>query len=81
MQGTKYPAVLVITGDNDHRVNPAHSRKMTAELQAATTGAQPVLLLTNANAGHGISTNVNEALLERADAQAFLFSEMGLAMK
>jgi prolyl oligopeptidase len=28
--GTKYPAVLFLTGDNDGRVNPAHSRKMTA---------------------------------------------------
>lgn len=79
--GTKYPALLLITGDNDHRVNPAHSRKMTAALQAATTSSQPVLLLTNANAGHGISTNVDEALLERADAMAFLFSGLGLTMQ
>lgn len=78
---SKYPAVLLITGDNDHRVNPAHSRKMTAALQAATTSGQPVLLLTNAHAGHGISTNVNEALLETADAQAFLFQELSMTMK
>ena len=79
--GTKYPAVLMITGDNDHRVNPAHSRKMTAELQAATGSGQPILLLTNANAGHGISTNVDEALLEEADATAFLFAELGMTMQ
>jgi prolyl oligopeptidase len=78
--GTKYPAVLFVTGDNDHRVNPAHSRKMTAELQAATTSGLPVLLLTNANAGHGVSTNVDEALLEEADANAFIFAELGIAM-
>ncbi|MGB7169873.1 MAG: prolyl oligopeptidase family serine peptidase, partial [Acidobacteriaceae bacterium] len=79
--GTKYPAVLLITGDNDNRVNPAHSRKMTAALQAATSSGQPVLLLTNAHAGHGISTNVDEALLEEADAEAFLFQELGMTMK
>lgn len=79
--GTNYPAVLMITGDNDHRVNPAHSRRMTAELQAATSSGLPILLLTNANAGHGISTNVNEALLEEADAMAFVFAELGIAMK
>ena len=79
--GTKYPAVLMITGDNDHRVNPAHSRKMTAELQAASSSRLPVLLLTNANAGHGISTNVNEALLEQADAMAFLFAQLGMTMQ
>lgn len=76
--GTAYPAVLLITGDNDHRVNPAHSRKMTAILQADSTSGRPILLLTNANAGHGISTNVDEALLEEADAQAFLFEELGM---
>jgi len=78
--GTKYPAVLFVTGDNDHRVNPAHSRKMTAALQSAGSD-NPVLLLTNANAGHGISTNVNEALLEQADADAFLFVELGMTMQ
>jgi prolyl oligopeptidase len=80
-QGTKYPAVLLITGDNDHRVNPAHSRKMTAALQSATSSGLPVLLLTNANAGHGISTNVDEALLEEADATAFLFANLGMTMQ
>jgi prolyl oligopeptidase len=79
--GTKYPAVLMITGDNDHRVNPAHSRKMTAALQAATASGEPILLLTNANAGHGVSTNVNEALLEQADAMAFIFSALGIPMQ
>ena len=78
--GTKYPAVLFVTGDNDHRVNPAHSRKMIAELQAATTSGLPVLLRTNANAGHGISTDKDEALEERADIYSFLFAQLGIAM-
>lgn len=76
--GTEYPAVLFITGDNDNRVNPAHSRKMTAALQAATTSGRPILLMTNANAGHGISTNLDEALLETADMDAFLFAQLGM---
>ncbi|HEV2213657.1 MAG TPA: prolyl oligopeptidase family serine peptidase [Terracidiphilus sp.] len=77
---TPYPAVLFITGDNDHRVNPANSRKMTAELQAATSSGNPILLLTNAHAGHGVSTNVSEALVEQADAWAFLFANLGISM-
>src|SRR5262249_44938813 len=44
--GTAYPAVLLLTGENDGRVNPAHSRKMTARLQAATSARRPVLLRT-----------------------------------
>jgi prolyl oligopeptidase len=76
--GTGYPAVLFVTGDNDHRVNPAHSRKMTAELQAATTSGLPVMLRTNANAGHGYSTDKDEALEEKADMYSFLFAQLGM---
>ena len=78
--GTAYPATLFVTGDNDHRVDPAHSRKMTALLQADTSSKAPILLLTNANAGHGVSTNVNEAELEGADSLAFLYSEIGIIL-
>jgi prolyl oligopeptidase len=77
-EGTRYPAVLFVTGDNDHRVNPAHSRKMTAELQAATTSGLPVMLRTNANAGHGYSTDKDEALEEKADMYSFLFAQLGM---
>jgi prolyl oligopeptidase len=76
--GTPYSAVLFVTGDNDHRVNPAHSRKMMAELQAATTSGLPVMLRTNANAGHGYSTDKDEALEERADMYSFLFAQLGM---
>jgi prolyl oligopeptidase len=78
--GVKYPAVLLVTGDNDHRVNPAHSRKMTAALQAATASGFPVMLRTNANAGHGMSTNIDEALEEEADIYSFLFAQLGVKM-
>ena len=76
--GTAYPAVLFVTGDNDHRVNPAHSRKMTAALQAATSSGLPVLLRTSANAGHGFSTNIDEQTQEIADIDAFLFAQLGM---
>jgi hypothetical protein len=32
--GARYPAILLLTGDNDHRVNPMQSRKMTAFIRA-----------------------------------------------
>ena len=79
--GVKYPAVLFLTGDNDHRVNPAHSRKMTAELQAATASGLPVMLRTNANAGHFSSTHEDEGLEERADTLSFLFEQLGIQME
>jgi prolyl oligopeptidase len=34
--GTRYPAVLLMSGDGDTRVDPLHARKMAARLQAAT---------------------------------------------
>jgi len=77
VDGTNYPAVLFLTGDNDPRVDPLNSRKMTARLQAS--GAKrPVLLRTSSNSGHGIGTALSEYLAEQADVQAFLFDQLGV---
>ena len=77
-EGTKYPAVLLMTGENDGRVNPAQSRKMAACLQAATASGLPVLFHSSANAGHGIGSSLKERIAEEADAYAFLFDELGI---
>ena len=45
--GTRYPAVLLTTGEYDGRVDPMHSRKFAAALQAATGSQLPVLLRVN----------------------------------
>jgi prolyl oligopeptidase len=78
VNGVKYPAVLFLAGDNDGRVDPANSRKMTARLQAATGSGKPVLLRTSATAGHGIGTSLSENIEEDADVFAFLFDQLGL---
>ena len=78
VDGTKYPAVLFMTGDNDGRVNPLHSRKMTARLQAANGGTHPILLRTTANAGHGMGTALGERIAQEADGLAFLFDQLGM---
>jgi len=78
--GTAYPAVLMTSGDNDGRVAPYESRKMTARLQAAAgPDARPVLLRTEATAGHGIGTALATRIAEDTDVYAFLVNE--LAMK
>ena len=69
--GTAYPAILFLTGENDHRVNPMQSRKMTARLQAANSSGHPILLRTTASAGHGIGTALDEQIEEDADCSAF----------
>ncbi len=78
VDGAKYPAVLFMTGDNDGRVNPLHSRKMTARLQAANGSDRPILLRTTANAGHGMGTALGERIEQEADADAFLFDQLGM---
>ncbi|HXA05762.1 MAG TPA: prolyl oligopeptidase family serine peptidase, partial [Bryobacteraceae bacterium] len=73
---TQYPAILMTTGDNDGRVDPMQSRKMTARLQATQT-RQPVLLRTSSAAGHGIGSAVDEEIDLWTDIDAFLLQELG----
>ena len=77
--GTAYPAILFLTGENDHRVNPMESRKMTARLQAASSSGRPILLRTTSNAGHGIGTALDEEIEQTADVFAFLFDQLGIS--
>ncbi|HWD18063.1 MAG TPA: prolyl oligopeptidase family serine peptidase [Verrucomicrobiae bacterium] len=81
VDGTSYPAVLLTTGDHDGRVNPYHSRKMAARLQAANRSTHPILLRTTAAAGHGMGTALKERIAEEADEYAFLFNQLGVNYK
>ena len=76
--GVKYPAVLFLAGENDGRVNPAHSRKMTARLQTATASGQPILARFSAASGHGSGTALTERIAQKADILAFLFDQLGM---
>jgi prolyl oligopeptidase len=76
--GADYPAVLFLTGDNDGRVDPMNSRKMTARLQTATRSPRPILLRTSAGSGHGIGTALDERIEQEADVFAFLFDQLGI---
>jgi prolyl oligopeptidase len=76
--GTAYPAILMTTGDNDARVDPLQSRKMTARLQAATSSKLPVLLRTDPHAGHGIGTSLDQRIAQETDVYAFLFDRLGM---
>jgi prolyl oligopeptidase len=79
--GTAYPATLILTGENDPRVEPYNSRKMTARLQAASSGALPILLRSSSDVGHGIGSPLNALIEERADIYAFLFQQLGVPFK
>jgi prolyl oligopeptidase len=79
--GTAYPAVLLLTGENDARVDPYHSRKMAARLQAATSSGRLVLLRTSASSGHGVDSSLSERIAEETDVFAFLFDQLGVQYK
>jgi len=76
VEGTKYPAVLLLHGINDPRVEPWMSAKMTARLQAATSSGRPVLFRVDYDAGHGIGSTREQRQRQTADEWAFMLSAM-----
>ena len=76
--GAAYPPVLLTTGAQDGRVEPWHSYKMAARLQAATPGGKPVLLRVAGDAGHGMGTSLASSVEEDADVFAFLFAQLSM---
>jgi prolyl oligopeptidase len=78
-EGRAYPAVLMLTGATDGRVNPMHSRKFAAALQASTASSRPILLRTSANSGHGIGSSLTERIAQQTDELAFLFNQLGMS--
>jgi len=80
--GVAYPPTLFITGDNDPRVDPMQSRKMTARLQAAIatspSPATPLLLRTTSDAGHGGDTKLDEQIAQWTDIYTFFFHALGV---
>jgi prolyl oligopeptidase len=76
--GTAYPAVLMLAGANDGRVDPSHSYKMAARLQAATSSGRPVLLRVSFDSGHGLGDSHSAGVDRRADVYAFLFEQLGV---
>jgi prolyl oligopeptidase len=80
VDGAKYPSILLTSGANDPRVDPWHSRKFCARLQAANTSPNPILLRTSDASGHGIGSSLDEIIAERSDIFAFLLHELGVAV-
>jgi prolyl oligopeptidase len=75
--GTPYPAVLLVHGMNDPRVDVWHSAKTAARLQAATSSGKPVLLRLDAQAGHGVGSTATQRYALAADMHSFLLWQMG----
>jgi prolyl oligopeptidase len=76
--GTAYPAILLMTGENDPRVAPWQSRKFAAALQKANTSKQPIILLTRRNEGHGVTSSFSQRVGNRGALLSFFAEELSL---
>ena len=56
-QDVNYPAMMIMTSENDDRVPPLHSYKFVAELQNRKAQINPILLRVEKDAGHYGGTN------------------------
>jgi prolyl oligopeptidase len=75
--GVVYPATLLLTGDHDDRVVPAHSFKFAAALQRAQGGDAPILLRVETSAGHGAGKPTDKQIREVADVLTFVEAALG----
>jgi len=78
-QRVDYPATMIITGDHDDRVFPAHSFKFAATMQAADPHGKPILIRIETRAGHGQGKPTTMQIDEVADVYAFILNAFGLA--
>jgi prolyl oligopeptidase len=76
--GTKYPAMLLTSGDADTRVPPAQARKMTARMQAATTSGLPILLYHDTYAGHAGFKPTSKVIEDLSIEWSFLAWQLGI---
>lgn len=73
---TNYPATLIVTGDHDDRVVPAHSFKFAATLQANQIGDAPILIRIDSGGGHGSGKPLSMQIAEYSDMWTFVFSNL-----
>jgi len=76
VQETKYPATMILTGDHDDRVVPAHSFKFAARLQEKNISNEPTLIRIDVNAGHGSGKPTSKQIDEFGDMWSFVFHNL-----
>jgi prolyl oligopeptidase len=79
--GTDYPATLVMTGDHDDRVVPAHSFKFAAALQEANSNKYPTLIRIDVKAGHGAGKPISKIIEAQSDMWSFVMYHLGMKPK
>jgi prolyl oligopeptidase len=74
----EYPGVLITTADTDDRVVPGHSFKYAARLQKAQSGAKPILIRVESQAGHGMGTPTEKLIDQYSDMWSFAAHQLGM---
>ena len=77
--GTNYPAILLDSGSNDPRCPPWHARKLTARLQQADAGNNPILMRIRENTGHGAAGHDAQVQFG-VDYVTFFADQLGLSL-
>jgi len=78
LDGTSYPATLLLTSESDTRVDPMHAFKMAARLQSAISEENPILLRFETKAGHGVGTPLSKLIDEYTDVWSFIYWQLGV---
>ncbi|MGA2047465.1 MAG: S9 family peptidase [Terracidiphilus sp.] len=78
LKAASYPAMLVKTSLHDSQVMYWEPAKYVAKLRSLKTDNNPLLLVTNMQAGHGGASGRYDYLKEIAFDYAFLLRELGL---
>ena len=79
LRAASYPAMLVKTSLHDSQVMYWEPAKYVAKLRTLKTDSNPLLLVTNMQAGHGGASGRYDYLKEIALDYAFLLREWGIA--
>ena len=80
VDGTRYPAVLITGGINDHRVPVWMAGEMAARLRAATASDKPVRLRVDFEGGHHMMGAAKaDEISQATDTYAFVLQHTGAA--
>lgn len=75
-QETRYPAVLIVSGDCDKRCDSLHARKMIARLREAGPSDNSILLDYTEQRGHKPVLPLAERIRSLSDRLTFLIAEL-----
>lgn len=74
--GKRYPAVMLMHGVNDSRVDVWQSTKFASRLSQAQDGRQVVLLRLDYQSGHGSGSSLSQTIMRSSDLFSFLLWQM-----